>query len=310
MFSGYSLKQRRKLTLIGLLSGPTLFLMFFFLIPLIIMVVFSWLMPGLYGGVEWKIFSLNYGRILGWADTKYEKFDPVYISIFLNSVRLAATTVLLSLIVCYPVAFWVGRLPQRQKNFVIFLITLPFFISLIVRLFAWVLILRPTGFLNQVLIGSGLITEPLEIIFTDTAVIIGMVYVFIPFMFLPLYASIEKLDSSLLEASQDLGANRIQTFLRIVLPMTLPGIVSGSIIVFIPSLGNFIVPSLLGGAKVVMIGNLIEQQFLSARNWPFGSALGMMVMAAVLVLLMVYVRIISREETRVSTPIIKEVVDQ
>ena len=117
-------------------------------------------------------------------------------------------------------------------------------------------------------------------------------------MFLPLYASIEKLDLSLIEASQDLGANRLQTFFRVILPMTLPGIVGGSIIVFIPSLGNFIVPSLLGGAKVVMIGNLIEQQFLSARNWPFGAALGMMVMAAVLVLLLYYIRIVTREDRR------------
>jgi spermidine/putrescine transport system permease protein len=200
------------------------------------------------------------------------------------------------------VAFWVARLPERQKNFFIFLITLPFFISLIVRLFAWVLILRPTGFLNQALTGLGLIDKPLELIFTDTAVVIGMTYVFIPFMFLPLYSSIEKLDNSLIEASQDLGANRLQTFFRVVLPMTLPGIVGGSIIVFIPSLGNFIVPSVLGGAKVVMTGNLIEQQFLSARNWPFGAALGMMVMAAVLILLLIYVRIASREEQRAIAP--------
>ncbi len=140
----------------------------------------------------------------------------------------------------------------------------------------------------------------------QSGVIIGMVYVFIPFMFLPLYASIEKLDSSLMEASQDLGATRAETFRRVMLPMTLPGIIGGSIIVFIPSLGNFIVPSLLGGAKVVMIGNLIEQQFLSARNWPFGSALGMMVMAAVLILLMIYVRIVTREEARDDVPTVKE----
>ena len=140
----------------------------------------------------------------------------------------------------------------------------------------------------------------------QSGVIIGMVYVFIPFMFLPLYASIEKLDSSLMEASQDLGATRAKTFRRVMLPMTLPGIIGGSIIVFIPSLGNFIVPSLLGGAKVVMIGNLIEQQFLSARNWPFGSALGMMVMAAVLILLMIYVRIVTREEARDDVPTVKE----
>ena len=298
----HTLERRRQFTLAILLTAPTIFLGLFFLTPLTIMVIYSWLTPGLYGGVEWTFSHLNYGRILGWANTKYEQFDPVYFTIFLRSVRLAATTVLSSLIICYPVAFWVARLPERQKNFFIFLITLPFFISLIVRLFAWVLILRPTGFLNQALTGLGLIDKPLELIFTDTAVVIGMTYVFIPFMFLPLYSSIEKLDNSLIEASQDLGANRLQTFFRVVLPMTLPGIVGGSIIVFIPSLGNFIVPSVLGGAKVVMTGNLIEQQFLSARNWPFGAALGMMVMAAVLILLLIYVRIASREEQRAIAP--------
>ncbi len=296
--------QRRRATLLGLLSVPTIFLAVFFLGPLTIMLVYSFLEPGLYGGVVWRFFDLNYGQILGWADTKYERFDPVYIRIFLHSVQLAAVTVILSLIVCYPAAFWVSRLPETQKNLFLFLITLPFFVSLIVRLFAWVLILRPTGFLNQALMGIGLIGEPLEIIYTDTAVIIAMVYVFIPFMFLPLYASVEKLDMSLIEASADLGATRFQTFRRIVLPMTLPGIVGGSIIVFIPSLGNFIVPSLLGGAKVVMIGNLIEQQFLSARNWPFGSALAMMVMAAILLLLLYYVRLASREAE--NAPAVKE----
>jgi len=297
---------RRKLVLVGLLAGPTAFLGVFFLAPLMIMMVYSWLTPGLYGGVEWTFSHLNYGRILGWANTRYEQFDPIYLTIFLRSMRLAAITVLSSLVVCYPAAFWVARLPDRTRNFFIFLITLPFFISLIVRLFAWVLILRPTGFLNQALMGLGLIEEPLEIIFTDIAVIIGMTYVFIPFMFLPLYSSIEKLDNGLIEASQDLGASRLQTFFRVILPMTLPGIVGGSIIVFIPSLGNFIVPSLLGGAKVVMTGNLIEQQFLSARNWPFGTALGMMVMAAVLVLLLVYVRLLSREERQSLVPKVAE----
>lgn len=291
-----SIEGRRTLALFGLLTPASLFLLVFFLAPLAIMVVYSWLEPGLYGGVVWNFYDLNYGRILGWADSKYEKFDVVYLSIFLQSVRLALTTVLLSLVICYPAAFWISRMSDTKKTLFLFLITLPFFVSLIVRLFAWILILRPTGFLNQALIALGIITEPLEIIFTDTAVIIGMVYVFIPFMFLPLYASVEKLDFSLIEASSDLGATRLQTFRRVILPLTLPGIIGGSIIVFIPALGNFIVPSVLGGAKVLMIGNLIEQQFLSARNWPFGSALGMIVMAAILILLIYYVRLMNREE--------------
>lgn len=291
-----TIEGRRTLALFGLLTPASLFLFVFFLAPLVIMVVYSWLEPGLYGGVIWNFYDLNYGRILGWADSKYEKFDIVYLSIFLQSARLALTTVLLSLVICYPAAFWISRMSDTKKTLFLFIITLPFFVSLIIRLFAWILILRPTGFLNQLLMGLGIITEPLEIIFTDSAVIIGMVYMFIPFMFLPLYASIEKLDFSLIEASFDLGATRLQTFRRIILPLTLPGIIGGSIIVFIPALGNFIVPSVLGGAKVLMIGNLIEQQFLSARNWPFGSALGMIVMTTILILLIYYVRLMNREE--------------
>lgn len=287
----------RSLARLALLLSPvTIFLGIFFVGPLLVMLLYSFLAPGLYGGVEWTFYHHNYGRILGWADGEWEEFDPVYIEIFLRSCKLAITTVIFSLIVCYPAAFWVARLPDRWKSFLIFLITLPFFVSLIVRLYAWVLILRPTGFINQTLTGLGMIDAPLDLMFNESAVIIGMVYIMIPFMFLPIYASIEKLDAPLIEASQDLGAGRITTFRRIILPLTLPGVVGGSVIVFIPSLGNFIVPEMLGGAKVVMIGNLVEQQFLYARNWPFGAALAMMIMATVLAFLLVYVSVISRNE--------------
>ncbi|MDK3019240.1 ABC transporter permease [Pseudodonghicola flavimaris] len=290
-----SLARRKLMQLIGLLGAPTVFLLVFFFCPLIIMLVYSFLTPGLYGGVEWQFSHLNYGRILGWADTRYEKFDPVFLAIFLRSLRLAAMTVVTSLIVSYPAAFWISRMRPGRRDFAIFLVTLPFFVSLIVRLFAWVLILRPTGFLNQGLMAVGLTSAPVEFLYTDFAVILGMTYVFIPFMFLPLYSAIEKLDLAQLEASADLGATRLQTFRKVVLPATMPGIVAGSIITFIPALGNFIVPSVLGGAKVLMIGNLIEQQFLSARNWPFGSALAMLVMTVVLVLLLLQLRLARRE---------------
>ena len=290
-----SLAHRKLLQLFGLLGAPTVFLLVFFFGPLLIMLVYSFLTPGLYGGVDWIFSHLNYGRILGWADTRYEKFDPVYIAIFLRSLKLAALTVLASLLVCYPAAFWISRMRPGMRDFAIFLVTLPFFVSLIVRLFAWVLILRPTGFLNQGLMGLGLTGAPIEFLYTDFAVILGMTYVFIPFMFLPLYGSIEKLDMAQIEASSDLGATRVQTFRKVILPATLPGIVGGSVITFIPALGNFIVPSVLGGAKVLMIGNLIEQQFLSARNWPFGSALAMLVMSAVLILLIAQFRLAKKE---------------
>jgi spermidine/putrescine transport system permease protein len=282
---------RRQSVMLGLLLAPvTLFLGVFFLLPLCIIAVFSLLSPGLYGGVEWTFYHWNYGRIFGWADGIMEVYEPVYLQILLRSLGFAALTVLLTLILCYPVAFWVSRLPDRWRLVFMFLITLPFFSSLIVRLYAWLLILKPSGLLNTILLSVGLIGEPLEILYTPTAVVLGMVYVMVPFMFLPLYAAVDNLDRAQIEASLDLGANRVQTFVKVILPQTLPGIMGGAVIVFIPAVGNFIVPDVLGGAKGLMIGNLVEQQFLSARNWPFGSALSMIIMAVVLTVLLVSVK--------------------
>ncbi len=278
---------RRQSVILGALLAPvTLFLGVFFLLPLLIIALFSFLTPGLYGGVEWAFYHWNYGRIFGWADGIIEIFEPVYLQILLRSLSFAALTVICTLVLCYPVAFWVSRLPERWRLVFLFLITLPFFSSLIVRLYAWLLILKPTGLLNTALLSAGIISEPLEIIFTPTAVILGMVYVMVPFMFLPLYAAVDNLDRAQIEASMDLGGTRAQTFRKVILPQTLPGIMGGAVLVFIPSVGNFIVPDVLGGAKGLMIGNLVEQQFLSARNWPFGSALSMIVMTVVLVVLM------------------------
>lgn len=281
---------KRQSVVLGVLLAPvTLFLGVFFLLPLCIIALFSVLTPGLYGGVEWAFYHWNYGRIFGWADGINEIFEPIYLQILWRSLSFAALTVVLTLILCYPVAFWVSRLSDRLRLVFLFLITLPFFCSLIVRLYAWLLILKPTGLLNTILLWTGLISEPLEILYTPVAVVLGMVYVMIPFMFLPLYAAVDNLDRAQVEASLDLGANRTQTFLKVILPQTLPGILGGAVIVFIPSVGNFVVPDVLGGAKGLMIGNLVEQQFLSARNWPFGSALSMIIMAVVLTVLMVSV---------------------
>lgn len=284
---------------LGLLLGPaSVFLGIFFLMPLGIMVVTSFLAPGLYGGVEWEFYPHNFGRILGFADPVFEEFDPVYLEIFLHSLRIAAVTVVATLLICYPAAFCIGMMSERWKNFCLFLIALPFFTSLIVRLFVWVLILRQTGPVNGVLMSLGLIERPLEMIYTEGAIVLGLVYIFVPFMFMPVYASVEKLDWSLVRASQDLGAGPVRTFLRVILPLTAPGIIGGSVIVFIPALGNFVVPAILGGAKVMMLGNLIEQQFLSARNWPFGSALAMLVMSVMLIVMTGFVLVSSRRRRR------------
>lgn len=281
---------RRQSAILAVLLAPvTMFLGVFFLLPLLIIALFSFLTPGLYGGVEWAFYHWNYGRIFGWADGIMEVYEPVYLQILGRSLGYAALTVMLCLILCYPVAFWVSRLPARWRLVFLFLITLPFFSSLIVRLYAWLLILKPSGILNTVLMATGLISEPLEILYTPAAVVLGMVYVMIPFMFLPLFASVDNLDRAQVEASMDLGGNRLQTFVKVILPQTLPGIMGGAVIVFIPSVGNFIVPDILGGAKGLMIGNLVEQQFLSARNWPFGAALSMIIMSVVLFVLLIAV---------------------
>lgn len=280
----------RQNLILGILLAPvTLYLGIFFLGPLLIIAAFSVLTPGLYGGVEWTFYHWNYGRLFGWADGIMEVFEPIYLMILGRSLMFAALTVFVCLILCYPVAFWVSRLPGRWRVFFLFLVTLPFFSSLIVRLYAWLLILKPSGLLNSTLLGLGVISEPLEILYTPAAVVLGMVYIMIPFMFLPLFASVDTLDRSLVEASLDLGATPAQTFRKVILPQTLPGVLGGSVIVFIPAVGNFIVPDILGGAKGLMIGNLVEQQFLSARNWPFGSALSMIIMAVVLTVLVVFV---------------------
>lgn len=215
-----TIASRRRFQLALLLGPVSAFLAVFFLGPLAIMIVTSFLAPGLYGGVEWTFYPHNFGRILGFADPMFEEFDPIYIAIFLRSIEIAALTVLATLLVCYPAAFCIARLSDRWKNFCLFLITLPFFTSLIVRLFVWVLILRQTGLVNEVLLSTGLIERPLDLIYTKGAIILGMTYVFIPFMFMPVYASVEKLDWTLVRASLDLGAGPVRTFLRIILPLT------------------------------------------------------------------------------------------
>lgn len=278
----------RRWALAGLLTPATLLLATCFIVPLGIMATYSMLAPGLYGGVEWEFYPYNYGRVLGAPLGDVEEFDPVYAGILLRSLRLAGVTVFVCLCLCYPAAFWVSRLVGARKNLVLFLVTLPFFANLIIRVYAWMLVLRPTGVLTRAFDAVGLGAYAPDLMFTEGAVVIGLAYVLLPFMFLPLYASIEKLDPALLQASSDLGASPLQGFLRVTLPLTAPGIVGGSVLVFIPAFGNFVVPALMGGAKVMLVGNTIEQQFLAARNWPFGAALAMLVLGIILIAMLAY----------------------
>lgn len=285
MSDAVTIPRRKRRTLILLLAPLTFLLAVFFLVPLGIMLVYSFLEPGIYGGVEWNWYPYNYGRLIGWPLNDFEEFDPIYLKIFLNSLQIAVMTVLGTLLLSYPAAFWVANMKGSRKNLALLLVALPFFANMLVRIYAWLLLLRPTGFFNTVLQSAGLIVEPLDLLFSNFSVIIGMVYILTPFMFLPIYANVEKLDYSLVRASRDLGATNLQTFRRVILPLTAPGIIGGSVIVFIPALGNFIVPSFLGGSKIQMTGNVIERSFLQSRDWPFGAALALLIMVFVVVLI-------------------------
>jgi spermidine/putrescine transport system permease protein len=198
----------------------------------------------------------------------------------------------------YPIAYYISSRSTKLKNILLLLIILPLWTNFLVRMYAWKVILREEGVINTLFLKLGLIDKPLEILFTDRAVFIGLVYGYLPFMILPLYASIEKLDSALLEAAYDLGAGRFRTFLKVVLPLTTPGIIAGSILVFVPTLGAFVTPDLLGGAKQMMIGNMIQHQYLKVRDWPFGSALSFILLFMVLALLLIYARYGNIEEDR------------
>ena len=274
------MRRSKNLQILFLLSPSAAWLLVFFLLPLVMVLLVSLGKRGPYGGVVYQWNLGNYIRFM----------DRIYVKIFLRSVWMATANTFLCLLFGYPFAYFVARQPKRWRNVLLLLVMIPFWTNFLVRTYAWMVILRDKGLINSLLMQIGIITKPLPLLFNQNAVILGLFYGYLPFMVLPLYASIEKLDFSLVEAAQDLGANSLKAFRRIVLPLTMPGIVAGAIITFIPSVGAYVTPNLLGGAKVMMIGNLLEQQFLEVRDWPFGSAVGFILMITVLLATMLYFR--------------------
>jgi spermidine/putrescine transport system permease protein len=204
---------------------------------------------------------------------------------------MAAVTTGVCLVVGYPVAYYLARSGHRFRNLLLFLLLVPFWTNFLIRIYAWMLLLRTEGLLNRGLMGLGLISEPLQIMYTPLAVMLAMVYEFLPFMILPLYTSLEKLDPALLEAAADLYARPLRRFLRVTLPLSVPGVIAGTILVFVPTMGMFVVPDLMGGARTALVGNLVRQQFLSARDWPFGAAASMVLMALTLLATVLYTRV-------------------
>jgi spermidine/putrescine transport system permease protein len=259
----------------SLLAPAVVWLTLFVVAPLLIVLVVSLATRGPYGKTIYSFSVANYLRA----------FDPLYLRAYWRTVWIATTTTVLCAVASYPVAYYLAlRAPQRWKRTLLVLTVIPFWTSFLIRTYAWILLLRSEGVINTALMSSGIIGSPLKLLYSDFAVLVGQVYGELPFMILPIYVALDRLDIRLLEAAQDLGANRFWTFWKVTLPLSRPGLIAGTVLVFIPSLGAFITPDLLGGAKSVMIGNLIQNQF-AQLNQPFGSALSLILTAAVLLLL-------------------------
>jgi spermidine/putrescine transport system permease protein len=242
--------------------------------PLAIVCAYSFLTRGDYGGVELPWTFENFTRLA----------DPLYLTILWRSLVIATLATALCALLGFPLALFIAR-AGKHKNLLLQLVLLPFWTSFLVRTYAWLFILRDTGLINTMLQRLHLISNPLQLLYNDGAVLLGLVYNFLPFFVLPMYATLEKLDLSLLEAAADLGARPFATLLRVIIPVSAPGIAAGAVLVFIPCLGAYLTPDLLGGGKSVMLGNLVQNQFTTARDWPFGSAASLVLMLASALLL-------------------------
>ena len=283
----------------SLLISPTLiFMIGLLIIPLLLTLVISFGSRAPDGTVIYGFSLDNYARLSG-IRTECENganicFDPIYAEILSRSMTLAFNTTVLAILMAYPLAYFIARAPAKRRNSFLFLILVPMWTNFVIRVYAWMMLLRTQGVINTVLGWLaelvGLSFTPFEMLYTPGAVLVGMVYEFLPFMILPLYTSLEKIDLSLYEASADLGANQIRTFFRVTLPLSMPGVVAGTILVFVPVMGTFIVSDLLGGRQIVLVGNLIQNQFLIARDPTFGSAASLVLMTMTLIVTYFYTR--------------------
>ncbi|MEB8737791.1 spermidine/putrescine ABC transporter permease PotB [Bacillus cereus] len=264
-----------------LLALPTVaWLLIFFLIPLVFVLGFAFMQRGAYGTVEMQFTLENISRV----------FDPLYLGTLWETVKIAVITTVICLLIGYPFAYTITIVDRKYRSILLLLATIPFWINFLVRSYAWIVILRSQGLVNTLLLKLGIISEPLNLLYNTPSVVLGMVYSLLPFMILPVYAAIEQLDKRKLEAAYDLGATPIKAFWNITVPMTMSGIATGSILVFVSSIGMFVVSDVMGGSKVALIGNVIQNQFLGARDWPFGSALSIIVVLFSVLLIYLYYR--------------------
>jgi len=280
--------QRRWL----LLSPALAILLFAATGPLLIVLVYSFLAPGDYGGVKWMFSTEAWFSVIAEKDFFDEtvSFADAHFSIFWRSVKLSLMTALAALIVGFPTAYFIATRPAGSRDLWMLLIIIPFWTNLLIRTFAIMEIIRNEGVINTLLLKAGLIDAPIQLLYTEFAIMLGMIYVYLPLMVLPIYASMERLDFSLVEAAYDLYGSRFRVLKRVILPLVKPGIIAGSILVFVPSLGAYVTPRVLGGGKQLMIGNLIELQFGQGSNLPLCTDLTITFLAIVMIALMFYVR--------------------
>jgi spermidine/putrescine transport system permease protein len=260
----------------------------FFLVPLGLVFAISFASRGTYGGVVWELTAANYLDLL----------HPLYGKILGQSLWYATLTTVICFALGFPLAYVIARSPARWQPIFLLLVMLPFWTNFLVRTYAWMILLRHDGLINRCLMALGIVDSPLELLYSPMAVVIGLVYGYLPFMVLPLYVAVERLDPLLVDAAWDLYASRWAVFTRVVLPLTKPGIIGGCILVFIPSIGSFLTPDLLGGARSMMIGNLIQHEYLVVRDWPLGSAVSFVLMAIVMAAVLLYYKTASRSDGR------------
>ena len=271
-------KKKLNLPLIVTVGPVSAWMILLVAIPFMYIFAISFMNKGPYGGV-----------VIGFTlDNFKQVFDPLYLKVFGESLLISALTTIICILIAYPFTYFIAQKSIIKKTVFMAMVIVPFLVSSLIRLFGWINLLRKDGIINSMLLKLGLIHEPLQLVYNTTGVMIGLVYMLLPFMILPLYSSIEKLDKSLLEACSDLGAKPFTSFLRVTLPLTMPGVFAGSILVFIPSLGYFFVTDLLGGNKMQVIGNIIRNQFITARNWPLGAAISIFLIIITLVLVKLY----------------------
>ena len=293
-------EQIRRQTLRNwLLSSPALALLLFAAAgPLFIVLVYSFLTAGSYGGVVWEFSYDGWFRVIFSRDIFDDtvSISTAHITIFWRSVQLSILTTFICLIVGFPTAYFIATRPRQTRNIWLVLITIPFWTNLLIRTFAILELIRNKGVINNLLVWLGVISEPINMLYTDVSILIGMTYVYLPLMVLPIYASMERFDFRLVEAGFDLYATRLRVLRKVIIPIVKPGVIAGSILVFVPSLGAYVTPRILGGGKKMMIGNLIELQFGQGKNWPLGAALAVTMLLIVMVALIVYVNVVRKSE--------------